>query len=290
MKILNNILVMPINIFGTVIAGGLLTIMIAGPSFDNMGIALFAFLYLLPAIILYHIAYAFRLKSYICDIVYFIGYLSPVGLFIYDIETVPASSPDYVEGLGIVSGILFFLIYAGLSVYLIQIIVRSQERIKELGYKTLVDKTNWEDMFGQIFKHPKTICFSSIRSYIIAVIIISLIDIGQDFSDSYRIHLGVVVSGLAFSLFILPAIILYHSAGSLYLKTWIRDLTYFLTIFVVELITLFLSPNIRGNELPSFMTDYESHPYIIILWISLLAIFVYMAEVYFRNRAILKKS
>jgi len=283
-KILYGFLGMLFGIIRSAVVGVLIAIAIGGPSPDGIEMALYASSYLLPAILLYHFCYAFKAKYYVSDILYFIWFNSIIAFFTYG-----GSIPDGDGGDYYCRAFLCFSFFSGIAIYLAEVAFRNKKRLKESGYKDEVKGTNWEDIFGQIFKQPETIFLYSIRSYVIAVVVIALASAGEYFIDLHIRDLQFVVYGLIFSLFLLPGIILYHSAISLRLKRYICDIIYSATVVIIQILILLFAW--RGDTIKNtinYITQLDGFFLLIfgVLIILLGGIFVYMMEVYFRNRAV----
>ncbi|MFA6185823.1 MAG: hypothetical protein WC770_01245 [Phycisphaerae bacterium] len=284
-KILFGFLAMLLGIIRSAIVGGLIAAATGGPSLDGVGMALFALLYLLPAILLYHFCYALRLKYYIPDILYFVGFISVIALFTYG-----GSIPSEDGGDNFCRAFLYFSFFSGIAIYFAEVIFRNKKRLKESGCKDEFNAANWRDIFGQILKQPKTIFLYSLRLYVIAAVVMSLAGAGEYFVNLHTKDLWFAVYSLLFSLCLLPGIILYHSAYSLKLKKRICDMVYFVAIIITELLLLLFVANehMNAKELSFLYVKPSVLPHFGMLVVALGCIAVYMAEVYFRNKAILK--
>jgi uncharacterized membrane protein len=235
-----------------------------------------------PVVFVYRIMCATKFKKYICDIFYFVCFLLLESLAIY------GSFVKNDEGVDQLCRLMAYVIFfSAIAVYFVEVIIRNQKQIKELDYKDTFVETNWKDIFGQIFKQPIPILFGTIRSYIVAVIIIFIVSTGIAFG-SFEIDILVkehILFAQLFLLCLLPAIILYHSACGLQLKCRICDMVFFTAVTIIELILL---PSVSNAKIHGFVEDLNFLPFFNMSIIILGSIFVYLAEVYFRNRAILK--
>jgi len=276
--IIRKAIIILIGMIKSGIVGAVVATVTASGNFETIPAALLFMLFLLPAMFLYHLGKAINLKNRTCDILYFVGVVSVESFAIYGSFT-----PDQEGGDNMCRWILYTLLFSGAAVYLAEVIFRDQKYLKGSSYQSPLTGRNWDDIFGQIFKQPKTIFLSTIRSYIIAAIVMSLAGAGPYFVDLHIDDLKFVVYGLLFSLCLLPAIILYHFAAIKF-KRYICDIVYFITIIAIELCFLpFIS---KKNIQP--ISDIEYNAIVGMGSIGLGGIFVYLAEVYFRNRAILK--
>lgn len=273
------------EIFRPIIFGGILA-MIIGITFDfSVNPSLDAFVWLLPAIFLYRFSYILKLKYYICDILYFVGIVSAGLYWIHSFFKCSASgfdAADISDCKGICIFYIYILLFVGLVIYLIEIIFRNKKYLKKLGYKYQFNNINWQDIWGQIFNCNNLIFKKVFKSYIIAVL---------SFFIPLNMYLphresSFIFYDLLFCLCLLPAIILYHSAYNLKLMVLICDIFYIVVFVCIEIVLFFLLFILRDSGLPAFDIN-------MILRIGIFGTFhsgivVYLSEVYFRNRAILK--
>jgi ABC-type multidrug transport system fused ATPase/permease subunit len=250
-------------------------------------IVLACWLYLFAAVFLYRLGRALNLKLYICDILYLIGLILAAAFYFGRISILLIQQPDAAfEKLKIDSIGILIIAYAGIAVYLAQVFSRTQKRLSETGYYDSGGR-NWEDVFKQVLKHPQMIFTLSVRSYAIAFVVILMASMEQHNFDSSV----PITCGPFFSLCLLPVIILYHSACSLKLKTRICDAVYFIVFAVMELFLLpfVLNTYMIAKAVPFSRLSETSHlPVFGMSVIAIGGIYVYMAEICLRSRAILK--
>jgi hypothetical protein len=265
-----------ISLASWIVEGLLLT---SGESFHGMNIILLSILawaiFTFPILIIYCFLCATEIKKLFCDLSYLAWFVA-VELFFYytnDIDT-----------------FLFFTCIITLNssvVYVSEIFFRNRTILMEYGHRDVYNKTNWEDVPMQIFKQPKAVFLPVVKSYLIAVIVMVTTSAIICFSLENIINFAIIFNVFLFSLCLLPAIILYQSARSLQLKDMLCSTIYFIIFIITEL--LFLP--IVWSEI-KFETDFGallSHRSILgMAVIALGGIFVYMAEVYSRNRFLLK--
>jgi hypothetical protein len=281
----DRILISVIGIVKSSVIGGLVaaitSIVIAGGDLEAYVIALLMILYLLPAMLLYHLGCVLKLKQYICDILYFVGFLS-LELY-FGIGIVNALKivhrqrySDGSEGWGIF--FLYIITFTGIAVYLAEVIFRGLKSIKELGHKEVFEEFRWATVSGRIFSQLQPIFIGVIRSCIIASIVVLVAATGPGFTNK-RLEPIFITKGLVYLTGLLPAIVLYHIALALKLKRRKCDNLYFIAFVAVEIFSL------PALNLPPEITHD--------LWygmavIALACVAVYMSEVYFRNWVILK--
>jgi hypothetical protein len=238
-------------------------------------------MYFLPIVFVYHILCITKLKKYICDVIYFIGFILVESFYIkhgftFDREGIYQLYRSFV----------YVILFGGLAVYFSEIIFRIRKRINESGHKETFERFDWRHVSEHIFSQSKVIFIRGIRSCIITAIVIFIAASGPGFM---QMGLGPIFTtkGLLCVIGLLPAIMLYHSACALKLKRRTCDTLYFAAFVVAELLFL---PFAAWNVMYPPDGDYLRYllPFYAMSVIALGGIAVYMAEVYFRNRAILK--
>lgn len=261
------------------------SIVIAGGDLEVVPAALLVMLFLFPAMFLYHLGCALKLKQHICNMLFFAGFLSLELFFCICIILAYVQQPsEWVEGIGFIVFFLYILTFAGILVYLAEVIFRNYRSIKELGKKGTLKEFDW----GNISKNSQTILIGVVRSCIIAVVVVLVATTGPGLIN-FRFEPIFITKGLMYLTGLLPAIIIYHITYALNLKQGKSDVLYFVAFAVVE---IFFLPSALNMNVPQYVTDpnYDLSylPFYAMAVIALGCIAVYMAEVYFRNWVVLK--
>lgn len=146
-KFLNSVSMMLADIIKSICVAGLLTLVISILCLDFYGLLLFSFLYLIPAIVIYHVFYALKLKMYICDLLYLAAFipfvlLSLKGGFIPD-------GDGWYHVPRMLTGLLFINFIA---VYFKMIITRNRRIFNQIkDYKNLRSKISYGIKAALIF-------------------------------------------------------------------------------------------------------------------------------------------
>jgi len=163
-RILHQAIILLIGIVKSAIAGGLVasvtSIVIAGGDFEVVPASLLMILFLLPAMFLYHLGCVLKLRQYICDILYFVGFLSLELYFgagiVNALEIAHRQRySDGSEGWGIF--FLYIITFSGFAVYFTELIFRNRKHIKESGYKEVFEEFRWATVAGADFEAITTI-------------------------------------------------------------------------------------------------------------------------------------
>jgi hypothetical protein len=238
---------------------------------------------LLPAIFLYHIGCALKLKKIIYDILYFIGFIS-INLFFLSviIRAFWFSPPTSdLEGIEFYIFYLYIFTITGIAVYFAEIVFRSKKYLIELGYKDLPIETDLNCIFEQISKQSKSIFRGIVRSGIIAAIVVFVASVAPRSLHYFKMISTYIPFGLILLLIcLLPLVILYQVIHALKIKPLTRNIVYF--VIVTFMIVFFTG--LLGSIRPNFVKFHNFAGAVL----AFASIIVYMAEVYFRNRAILK--
>ncbi|MDD5063261.1 MAG: hypothetical protein PHQ35_00695 [Phycisphaerae bacterium] len=258
-------------------------IVIAGGDLEVVPAALLAILFLLPAMLLYNLGCALKLKQFTCDILYFIGFLSLELFFCISLILVHVHPSGDGED-GFIVFFLYILTFIGIAVYLAETIFRTHRSIKELRHKEVLEKFNQ----GNISKHSRAILIGVVRSCVMAVVVVFVAATGSGFIN-FRLEPIFITKGIIYLTGLLPAIIIYNTAYALKLKWWKCDVLYFVAFTFAE---IFFLPSAINLNVPQYVTDPGYHlsrlPIYAMAVIALGCTVVYMAEVYFRNWVVLK--
>ncbi|MGA2173101.1 MAG: hypothetical protein ABSG82_08875 [Sedimentisphaerales bacterium] len=288
-KILHPIAIMVIGLVKSAIVGGLVAYITSSVidrgDIEDTFAPLSTILFFLPAMFFYHLGCVLKLRQYICDILYFIGFLFSSLFFIAWFIFIILPQACDVEVLYGLFQWFYIFTYTGAAVYLAEVIFRNQKRIRELGYKEVFEKLDWRHISERISKQSQSIFIGVIRSWIIAAIVILVAATGPAFINGLRLEPILITKGLMYSTGLLPAIIFYHIARALKLKWWQCDTLYFVAAVVAGL--SFLPSALNMMHCSYIFYEYYLPLYAMAV-IALGCVAVYMTEVYFRNRAILK--
>ena len=255
------------------ITASIASVAITGGGMEFIPAATLILLFLLPSLLLYHIGLSQKFKLRTCDIIYAV----PAVFFaIY----LCIGSAMGGEGAGLSMFFLYVFLFAATGAFLAEINFRNKKLIKEQNHTELIEKPN----FLRIFKKSRYLLIRSIRSGMIAVVVALVISTGPGFID-FRFEGVFIKYGLLFSLFTLPIIIVYHIACIVKVKRLLCDIIFWSAFVVVELFFLPGTLKISGEEISG---DLAYLPVFAMSIIAVACIFIYWAEVYFRNWLILK--
>ncbi|MEN6383882.1 MAG: hypothetical protein ABFD79_01655 [Phycisphaerales bacterium] len=286
-KIISKLVILIIGVIKSYLVGSLVALLLSG-NIDIAPLGFVAAIFILPAVFFYYISYILDFKKYICMIFYFAGFILVELLFGINI-IVLCMKPMNDGSLGLNVFFFYVIIFIGIAVYFAQIIFRDQTWLKKLGYKEQINKINWKVISLPFHTQMKMIFTDSARSYFITSVIICITILVQSFVVFHIKDFVFMFYGLLFSFGLFPAIIIYQIFRYMRLRKSVSDISYFLTIILIELsLILFIFSQYANSIGFSYENEQSRLPRFGMSVIALGGFVFYISEVYFRNRAIVK--